>query len=216
MGKRRLFNLNDQVILRSGQKGLIFRIPDCTIDPGDRLCVCDDDPIYSVLYVDDKGFHFGPYDVNESGMKLYSENETNEPKNKSGVYGAVNINPIHRIEKITCPHCGGETKVSYYDSPCGNGEHRRHLMEFVSTMDQKINKREVLYLRDTSYSGAGFTLEKIRVLVWNGEVYIEWYSDDNVKYSPEWLRMILTTNSDLNKVYQLVDIYGFTNYKKEN
>lgn len=211
MGKKRLFNLNDPVVLINGQKGIIFRLPDCTIDPEERSCVYNNDPIYGVLYVDDKGFHFGPYDVNESNMRSASENRREEPK-----IIPPKINPIHRIETLTCPHCANQLKVSYYDSPCGNGDHRRHLMEFVSTINQKINNRDVLYLRDTSTRNPIFTLEKIRVLVWDGNVYVELESDDNVKYTPEWLRMLLTANSDLSHVYQLVDIYGFTNNKKEN
>jgi len=103
MVKGRLFNLNDRVILKTGQKGIIFRIPDCTIDPEERSSIYDDDPIYGVLYIDDKGFHFGPYDVNESGMKLYSEDEVKESENRPRVYRAVNLRKKkENLEKNEC------------------------------------------------------------------------------------------------------------------
>ena len=213
MIKKLLFKINDWVILRNGQKGIIFRLPDCIIDPDERLCLFDENPIYGVLYIDDKGFHFGPYDVDESGMELYSGNKKEGPTRV-----IPSIKPIHKIELLTCPHCAGPVKVAFYDTPYPNGDHRRQLIEFVLYMNRKINNREVLYLRDTSSFNHPYVgvLEVIRVLVWDKDSYIEINSNIGIRYTPEWLRMLLQTSSDLSHVYQLVDIFGFTNKKKEN
>jgi len=64
------FKLLDQVILNNGQKGVIFTVPGYSIDSTpDKNGV----PVYGVLYIDNKGFHYGPYDVDENGMELYVE-----------------------------------------------------------------------------------------------------------------------------------------------
>lgn len=59
------FKLMDKVILSNGQRGVIFRVPEYTIDP---TPVVESSPIYGVLYVDKKGFHYGPYDIDENDM----------------------------------------------------------------------------------------------------------------------------------------------------
>jgi len=66
-----IFKLMDNVILKNGTKGVIFKLPEIVLDPSIKNN--DIDNVYGVLYVDAKGFHYGPYDIKESDMTINQE-----------------------------------------------------------------------------------------------------------------------------------------------
>ena len=57
----------DKVTLVNGQKGVIFSKPSVVYNEDDGEY---NTTIYQVLYVDAKGYHYGPYKVDERSMVL--------------------------------------------------------------------------------------------------------------------------------------------------